>query len=185
MAHPCTQAEVSEKLEQAITALLAVAHVSASAKLGVLRRAAESVAVLPDNIDAAFERVKLRSVGIESEIHHLEGGGLSDLEFAAKLGIRSRETIHAYREQGRLFAWRNDARTLRYPAWQIHKGALLPGLAEVLSVLAPRRMSPLAIADFFLSESDELDGNRPLDLLRKNRIEAVLAHAARYGAHGA
>lgn len=185
MARPLTQTEVSEKLEQAITAMLAVAPVSPSAKLGVLRRVSESVLVLPNDIDAAFERVKLRSVSVEGELLHLEGGGLSDSEFAAKLGAASRETVRAYREKGRLFAWQKDARALRYPAWQIYNGALLPGLSEVLSVFAPRHISPLAIADFFLSESDELDGSRPLDLLRKSRIADVLAHAARYGVHGA
>ncbi|WP_148218013.1 hypothetical protein [Opitutus terrae] len=185
MAHTPIQVEVSEKLEKAITAMLAIAPLSASATLSVLRRVGESIAVSPDDIDAAFERVKLRSASVELEVRRLDGGGLSDSEFADKLGIASRRRIRAYREKGKLFAWKKGARTLRYPAWQIHEGALLPGLAEVLSILDRRKMSPLAIADYFLSESDELDGNRPLDLLRKNHVEPVLAHAARHGAHGA
>ena len=45
-----------------------------------------------DVVDAAFERVRLRSLGAGDELRNAEGGGLSDAEFAAQLGLRSRET---------------------------------------------------------------------------------------------
>lgn len=57
--------------------------------------------------------------------------------------------------------------------WQQYEGAVLPGLADVIAVFAPRGMAPLAIADYFLSESDELGDRRPLDLLRENRVAEV------------
>ena len=41
-------------------------------------------------------------------------------EFAAHLGVRSRETIRQYREKGRIFGWLKDSRSHRYPAWQIY-----------------------------------------------------------------
>ena len=40
-------------------------------------------------------------------------------------------------------------------------------------MLTKRGRSAFAIANYFLSESEELDGKRPLDLLRANHVEVV------------
>jgi hypothetical protein len=61
----------------------------------------------------------------------------------------------------------------------------LSGMAEVLAVLAPHKMTQLAIGDYLTSESDELEGLRPLDLLRAGRVAEAVAHAGRYGKMGA
>lgn len=136
---------------------------------------------MPPN--AAFERVSVRSRGVEDEIRSLEGGAMSAAKFA-QLVNGSQKTVRAYRAKGKLFAW-PQGRRLRYPVWQVHQGAILSGLADVLTVFAMRDTAPLAIADYFLSESDELDGRRPLDLLRDNRVAEVLEHVNRYGNMGA
>ena len=116
---------------------------------------------------------------MEEELRQLEGGGLSDAEFAKRLGVSSRETVRKYREKGLIFAWAKDSRNLRYPAWQVHEGRLLPGLAEVLVILTSRKRGAFSIANYFLSESEELGGRRPLDLLREGRLDDVKAHAER------
>ena len=131
------------------------------------------------------DQVRLRSRGVDEELRALEGGGLSGADFAERLGVKAHETVRNYCEKGWIFAWEKDARNLRYPVWQIHKGALLPGLAEVLAVLDARARSPFAIANYFLSESEELGNKRPLDLLRSQRVDEVVAHAKRYGGIGA
>lgn len=173
------------KMLKAFTAMIEAAELGTRDALHLLWVTGETLPVDKSDQNAAFERVRLRSLGVEEEIRSLEGGGLSDAEFAARLGVSARETVRNYRERGRIFAWEKDARNLRYPAWQIHDGRLLPGLAEILAVLTKRGRSAFAIANYFLSESEELDGKRPLDLLRANQVEEVKAHAQRYGDIGA
>ena len=171
------------KVVKALTAVLEAAELGTTEALDLLRVAGETLPVDQADQHAAFARVRLRSTGVEEEVRELEGGGLSDAEFAARLGVSARETVRNYREKSRIFAWEKDARNLRYPAWQIHEGRLLPGLSEVLAALKGR--SAFSLANFFLSESDELDGQRPLDLLRAGRVDEVKAHAERYGDIGA
>lgn len=173
------------KVVNALTAVIEAAELATQDALHLLLVTGEKLPVDEKDQSAALARVRLRSLGAEEEVRDLEGGGLSDAEFAARLGVRARETVRNYREKGWIFAWEKDARNLRYPAWQIHDSGLLPGLAEVLAALAKHGRSAFAIANYFLSESEELGGKRPLDLLRANRVEEVKAHAERYGGIGA
>ena len=110
---------------------------------------------------------------------------LSDAEFAARLGLRSRETIRQYREKGRIFGWLKDSRSHRYPAWQIYQKELLPGLAQVLAVLKAKELQPLAMISYFLTPSYGLGEHRPLDLLREGKVAEVVSDAERYGDIGA
>jgi hypothetical protein len=150
-----------------------------------MNRADESLPVAHSDQAAALNRVRLRSRGVDEELRALEGGGLSGADFAERLGVKTRTTVRNYRAKGWIFAWDKDARNLRYPAWQIHEGALLPGLAQVLAVLDTRARSPFAIASYFLSGSEELGNKRPLDLLRSRHVDQVIAHAKRFGGIGA
>jgi hypothetical protein len=131
--------------------------------------------------EIAFQRVRMRSQGAEEKLLAEEGGVLSDAEFAEKLGVRSRSTIQNYREQNKIFAVPRGARNLCYPAWQICKKDLLPGLAETLGALAGARPDPLGIALFFLTPAEALDDERPLDLLRRNEVDAVVGQARHHG----
>jgi DNA-binding transcriptional regulator YiaG len=173
------------KVVNALTAVIEAAELATQDALHLLLVTGEKLPVDQKDQNAAFERVRLRSLGVVEEVRDMEGGGLSDAEFAARLGVSARETVRNYREKGRIFAWEKDARNLRYPAWQIHDGGLLPGLTEVLAALTKHGRSAFAIANYFLSESEELGGKRPLDLLRAKRAEEVKAHAERYGSIGA
>ena len=173
------------KFVEAVNAVLSAAELAPRLALRILLVAGEKLPIAHTDQAASLNRVRLRSLGVEEELRELEGGGLSDAEFAERLGVKARETVRNYREKGRIFAWAKDARNLRYPAWQIHKGALLPGLDQVLTVLNKRSRSPFTIANYFLSESEELENKRPLDLLRSKRVDEVVAHAERYGDIGA
>ena len=185
MKNQVTLAPREEKVANAVAAILAAAEMVGAQALQVLRAAGERVPVMLDDRAAAFERVRVRSLGVEDELREMEGGGISDAEFAQRLGLGSRETIRAYRSKGAIFAWEKGARNLRYPAWQIHKQTLLPGLADVLNILREKDTSALGIINYFLSECDELEGARPLDLLREKRIAEVTTHTRRYGKIGA
>ena len=154
--------------------------------LRILREVGEKVVIDPEDGEAAFERVRLNSIGAAEELLGAEGGGISADEFAAAAGV-SRETVRRYREAGLIIAWKKDARNYRYSAWQIHNGGILRGLGSVLEVLARRwtRLSPVTQLDYFLSQSEELGGRRPLDVLRDGEEARVLDYARRYGEAGA
>jgi len=179
IAYPDTLSPRQAKVADALSAVIEAADLGARDALHIFRVLGEQLPLEEDDANGAFERVRLRSIGVEEELRQLEGGGLSDAEFAKRLGVGSRETVRKYREKGWLFAWEKDSRNLRYPAWQVHEGRLLPGLAEVLAILHHQKRGSFSIANYFLSESEELGGRRPLDLLREGRLGDVKAHAER------
>ena len=174
-----------ERLAAALSAVINASDVDGTEALRVMRRVSENIALPKLTPDAAFERLLLRSLGADSELREAEGGGLSDAEFAERLGLGSRETIRQYRGKGRIFGWLKDSRSYRYPAWQIHRKELLPGLAEVLAALKEKDLHSLSIIGYFLTPSDGLDDARPLDLLREGKVDQVAADAKRYGDIGA
>ena len=130
--------------------------------------------------EIAFQRVKMRSEGVEERLLAEEGGALTDSEFAEKLGVASRSTIKNYREQNKIFAVPRGTRNLYYPAWQIYKKELLPDLEETLHVLAEHELHPFSYVLFFLTPTEALEDERPLDLLRRNHAPTVIAHAQHY-----
>ena len=180
-AKPEGLAPKEQRLATALSAVINSADVDGTEALRVMRRVSEKISLANLTPDAAFERVLLRSLGADAELRDAEGGGLSDAEFAERMGLGSRETIRQYRQKGRIFGWLKGSRSYRYPAWQIHRKELLPGLAEVLAVLREKGLHSLSIIGYFLTPSDGLDDVRPLDLLRESKIDQVVADAQRYG----
>ena len=170
-----------ERLAVALSAMISAAGVHGKEALRVIRTIGETIEIPSDAEEEAFERVRLRSLGADAELRDAEGGGLSDTEFATGVGLGSRETVRQYREKGRIFAWHKDMRSYRYPAWQIHRKQLLPGLSEVLAILKEKPLEPLSIIGYFLTPSDDLNDARPLDLLREGSVAEVVADAKRYG----
>jgi hypothetical protein len=179
--NPVGLAPNEERLATALSAMINAAGVDAAQALRVMRKVSEEIELPAVNSDAAFERVRLQSLGADDELRNAEGGGLSDAEFARRLGISSRETVRKYRLNNTIFGYLKGLRTYRYPAWQIHHGQLLPGLDRVIGILLHKRLQPLSMIGYFLTPSSDLDENRPLDLLRKGQVEAVVADAKRYG----
>jgi hypothetical protein len=170
--------------QNAVQSLLAGYGLAGKEALTVLRNVGERFTQEVESPSTAFELVRLRSLGLEQDILAEEGGAISDAEFAHRLHLKSRQTVHNYREAGKLFALPKGARNFVYPAWQIHRGALLRGLEAVLKELQKKRMSPSGTALFFLTPAEALEGKRPLDLLRQGETEDVLLHAQRYGVIG-
>jgi hypothetical protein len=168
---------------EVVTNLLKLQNYPPEKALLALTVAADKIKTGAENIKALRMKAALRGMNAAREITAAEGGQLSAEQFGDALGV-SRETVNQWRQSGRILAWKRGARNYAYPAWQIRKGALLPGLDAVLRALKAKTKDPLEIADYFLSESDEL-GGRPLDLLRNSDVEPVLEHANRYGDVGA
>ncbi len=167
----------------AILALVKGFGMTSSEILDTLRQVGESVAINTeaDPEKAAFARVRLRSLGAEEELLQEEGGVLSDASFARAARVNARQTVHNWAAQGKVFTVPRGPRNHGYPAWQIHHGALLPGLAEVLAVLHGAGASPYETLIFFLTPAQALDDKRPLDLLRQGAIGPVVTQAKHYG----
>ena len=163
--------------------MLKLQHYPAEKALQALVLAARRIEGGSDSIEAFRTKAELRGVGVARGLIGAEGGQLSGEEVAEQIAM-TRETVNQWRRQGWILGWRRGVRNYSYPAWQFFRGALLPGLAEVLEALEPKRLAALEITDFILSESGEL-GGRPLDLLRRGAVEAVVEHAKRYGDIGA
>ena len=70
---------------------------------------------------------------------------------------------------------------LVFPAWQFVDGGVLEGFKGVLAAL--EHLNPWTQLDFFLGEDDALDGERPLDALRRGELDGVLRAARLLGEH--
>jgi hypothetical protein len=116
---------------------------------------------------------------------------LSDRAWAAQIGPAATQ-----RDTARLLgkseqAVSKDARLVRvhtrdgrpvYPLVQFNGRSLLPGVGDVVAVLAPVVATPLSIAAWLTGIHPELAGRRPVDVLRSGSLEAVLDAARRFAA---
>lgn len=123
----------------------------------------------------------LRGAQAKRQLLEAEGGTLSAADVARLLG-RSRQAVDKQRRTGRLLAIRVGP-SWRYPAWQFVDGQPLPGLPDVMAAL--HDISPWTAAAFLLSRSARLGAHRPVELLRRGEVDAVVRAAQAYGEHGA
>lgn len=66
-----------------------------------------------------------------------------------------------------------------YPAFQFDGPRQLAGVGEVVDVLGPVVASQWTIASWLTSPQPDLDGRRPLGLLREHRVDDVVSAARR------
>lgn len=69
-----------------------------------------------------------------------------------------------------------------YPVFQFDGRRLVPGLRDVVRILAPAVATNWTIASWLTSPADDLNQRSPLDALRSGEIEAVAALARRFAA---
>ncbi len=104
-----------------------------------------------------------------------EGGSWSAAELKRKFGIDPVDLCYRRFTRGIAF-WKDAKGEFCYPRWQFTaKGALLPGIAEILAVF--QSDDAWRIVRYFLVKRQQLGGRRPLDLIRAGEIEKVRAHA--------
>jgi hypothetical protein len=125
---------------------------------------------------------RLRGVQARDALLAAEGGTLRAEEVSARLHI-SRQAVDKRRAAGKVLALEIGRRGYLYPAWQFADDGVLPGLEEVLALLVEH--PPLAKLRFFLSSDLRLDGERPLDRLRRSEIESVKRSARVFAEQGA
>jgi hypothetical protein len=147
--------------------------------LGILQRED----VLPALLDSdPLARARLRGLAIQQEILRAEGPPLTSEEVGERLSI-SRQAVDKRRQAGGLLGLTTGRRGYLYPAWQFTDHGVLPGLRETLDALDIQ--DPWARAAFFLGTNSYLDDERPIELLRRNEIAAVIEAARAYGRQGA
>jgi hypothetical protein len=101
-------------------------------------------------------------------------------EVAELLQTRSRQTAHDRAKAGTLLAIRDNGR-LRFPLSQFDPegpDGVAPGLAEVLQAL---HLSALAKAAWLERPHPALDGQAPIERLKRGELAGVLAAAQRAG----
>jgi len=130
----------------------------------------------------ALRPARLRGLQARDALLAAEGGTLAADQVAKLLSV-SVPTVEKRRAAGKLIALEVPRRGPLFPAWQFEGGGLLPGMEEILKLLADH--PPLAQMRFFLSGSRRLGGERPLDLLRRGELEPVRRAARTFGEHGA
>lgn len=110
------------------------------------------------------------------------GGTLSAEKVGEVLGI-TRQAVEKRRQVGKLLALAIGRHGYRYPVWQFSESGTLPGLEQVLGVLASH--DQWMQTAFFVGRNPRLDNRTPKEMLEVGEIERVLNAASVYGEHGA
>jgi hypothetical protein len=109
------------------------------------------------------------------------GGTLSAEKVGEFLGI-TRQAVEKRRQIGKLIALSIGRHGYRYPAWQFSETGTLPGLDQVLGVLASH--DQWMQTAFFVSRNPRLNDRTPKEMLEAGEIDRVLNAASVYGEHG-
>jgi hypothetical protein len=185
-------AAVATRAIRALAATLGQAGVAALASAGGAATDRDALidvlleAPDPDAAPAAdpLARARLRGDRRRQALLAADGGVLGVAEVARRLAL-TRQAVDRRRATGRLLAVSAGRHGYRYPAWQFDVAGPLPGLAPVLAALRAGDHDPWMQLAFFVEGRTDLDGRRPLDLLRAGEIAPVVVAARRLGEHGA
>ena len=128
--------------------------------------------MLESTLKAPFE-IALPVKTHRDPLLNLEGGCATSTIFG-KLADVSRETVNTWKEDQRIIATSGAKRGFLYPIWQIHESRLLPGLAEVIAHLVKAGEYDRGQMRWMLSPNTDLDGQRPLDLMRSGNAEQAI-----------
>ncbi|MBM3505631.1 MAG: hypothetical protein FJX65_17410 [Alphaproteobacteria bacterium] len=123
----------------------------------------------------------LRGSEIKRGMLKTEGGALSARQLADHLSITP-QGLGRKRTRNQVF-WLDVGDGYAYPAFQVGKSGLLPGIRKVLDAF--KINDPWMRVNFMLTGDRRLGGKRPIDLLRKGEVDDVVRAAAAYGEHGA
>jgi hypothetical protein len=158
--------------------------VAESTDLGVLLSAMESKSGLR-LIASGGPLAAARLRGLQAKLDLLEraGGALQPREVAAQLRM-TRQAVGKRRVAGTLLGLPTGRRGYEYPACQFVDDGVVEGLADVLSAF-DEDVDPWMQLAFLVTGSDALDGEQPLDALRRGEVDAVVRAASIQGEHGA
>lgn len=102
---------------------------------------------------------------------------LTSEEMSRVLGVKSRQTVLNWRADGKLLGWQGAKRGMLFPAAQLDvANRPIPHLAAI----RPHFPNDEALWDWLNIPMGELDGQTPIDALRANDVEAVVALAVSF-----
>jgi hypothetical protein len=137
----------------------ALAHAAAAGESGELDDALWGPA--PTDAELAAARESARAA-VDGALASALGDALNRDEAARQLGITP-QAVSKRHAAGALVAL-TRGRERRFPAWQFHEGAVLPGLRELIAAYPG---TPLALTVWATSPAADLDGNAPAEVLAR------------------
>lgn len=151
--------------------------------MAVLLRALSSGEIL-DDLSSVEPLAPAFIRGLEARRRLLDenGGTLTAEEVGGILGI-TRQAVEKRRRAGSLLALTTGRHGYRYPVWQFVQSGVLPGLDDVLHVLASH--DEWMQATFFVSRNPRLGNRTPIELLSAAEVPSVIDAAEAYGQYGA
>jgi Protein of unknown function (DUF2384) len=181
-------ASLAQAARQAAVVLTADERRLAAQTLAHLAREAEAEAGAADGLEswlgpAPSDPVALELGALQQRFalrRQVLSRTLAADEVAELLQTRSRQTAHDRAKAGTLLAIRDNGR-LRFPLCQFDPegpDGVAPGLAEVLQAL---HLSALAKAAWLERPHPALDGQAPIERLKRGELDGVLAAAQRAG----
>ncbi len=130
-------------------------------------------AVVADVLELSLRAARVRGEALKDQLLG-DPDMLSTAEMAERLGM-SEEGIRLKRKRHEVLGLEFAKRGIRYPSWQLsEERQLLPDLSRLFSILGE---SPWTVYRFLLQRHPELGGARPVDALKRGRIDGVLAAA--------
>ncbi len=175
-------ATASEALHRVPATALGEAAAASTDMQAVLRVLEAPEMVDTTNPEQILATARVRGLDARQQLLDAEGGAWTVEQVASHLRV-SRQSVDKRRKASKLLALTVGRRGYLYPSWQFVRHGVLSGLETVLRALATN--DPWAQVIFMLSPNDRLDDQRPLDVLRHERVEKVKVAASAFGEHGA
>ena len=95
---------------------------------------------------------------------------LNSNEVAARLGLKSRQSVHNWRRKGKILGWQHGKREYLFPARQFdERNQPIGGLSEIMALFEHAYSSWL----WLTTPRTSLDGEEPLNLLARGERERV------------
>ncbi len=122
-----------------------------------------------------------RGLSARQQLIAEEGGSLSADDAAREIGLSKSAILSRY-HHGNIMGWREERQNaVRFPVWQFSENHVIPGIEEALGALNEgARLDDWGRMLFFLQKNRRLNGRRPLDYLRENKLGPVLLAARAY-----
>ena len=134
--------------------------------------------------DDPLANARLRWVRDRERLLHAEGEPLKTREVAQLLGI-SRQAVAKARKDGRIIGLPVGPGRYLYPSWQFGPSGPVNGLRDLQRALDEGEAGPWTLTAFVLAPNSRLDGESPLEVLRRGDLQQVLQAARAYGEQGA
>ena len=99
---------------------------------------------------------------------------LSSDELAARIGLRTRQSVHDWMRKGRIVGWRGAKRGYLFPAQQVDERGRPP---DGLEWIVPSFGDGYAAWVWLTTPLPSLDGAKPLELLHNGEVDIVAAAA--------